>query len=158
MKTTKLLTSAATLFAVASIAVAAAPDSNRRGGHGPFRHRLMAKLAEVGVTDAQKEQIHAILREFHPSMQPLVKQYVQERRALRNTIHATPVNEPAIRAQAARVAQLQADLAVKRAYVSEKLRTVLTPEQLEKFKELEAKFDAKADKMGERVSRKIAEE
>jgi len=121
-----------------------------------FRHALLGKLAELGVTDAQKQQIHAILRETQPTLQPLVKQYVQERRALRKTIHTTPVNEAAIRAQAARVAQIEADLDVKRAYVSDRIRAVLTPEQVEKLKELAGSIDEHVDTVLGRINEKIA--
>jgi protein CpxP len=81
---------------------------------------------------------------------------VQERRALRKTIHTTPVNEAAIRAQAARVAQIEADLDVKRAYVSDRIRAVLTPEQVEKLKELAGSIDEHVDAVLERINEKIA--
>jgi Spy/CpxP family protein refolding chaperone len=121
-----------------------------------FRHALLGKIAELGVTDAQKQQIHAILRETRPALQPLVKQYVQERRALRKTIHTAPVSEAAIRAQAARVAQIEADLDVKRAYVSDRIRAVLTPQQIEKLKELAGSVDEHVDAVLERINERIA--
>ena len=121
-----------------------------------FRHALLGKIAELGVTDAQKQQIHAILRQARPTLQPLVKQYVQERRTLRKTIHTAPVNEAAIRAQAARVAQIEADLDVKRAYVSDRIRAVLTPPQVEKLKELAGSIDEQVDAVLERINEKIA--
>jgi protein CpxP len=122
----------------------------------PFRHFFLGKVAELGVSDSQKEQIHAILRENRPALQPLVAQSVQERRALRKAIHNAPVNEQAIRAQAARVAQIEADLDVKRAHVSERIRGVLTPEQVEKLKQLAEKVDANVDLLLERINERIA--
>jgi Spy/CpxP family protein refolding chaperone len=75
---------------------------------------------------------------------------------LRKAIHTAPVNKQAIRAQAARVAQIGADLDVKRAQVSEGIRAVLTPEQVEKLKQLAEKVDANVDLMLERINERIA--
>ncbi|PZR75382.1 MAG: hypothetical protein DLM73_05575 [Chthoniobacterales bacterium] len=124
----------------------------------PFRHFLFGKIAELGVSDSQRQQIRAVLRESRPTLQPLVAQHVRERRALRKTIHTVPVNEAAIRAQAARVAQVEADLNVRRAFISERIRAVLTPEQVEKLKQLAAGFDARVDDILARINDKIAEE
>ncbi len=75
---------------------------------------------------------------------------------MRKAIHTAPVNKQAIRAQAARVAQIGADLDVKRAQVSEGIRAVLTPEQVEKLKQLAEKVDANVDLMLERINERIA--
>lgn len=138
---------------------AATPDANNNktdgGGRRGFRrHAIMQKLAAVGVTDAQKEQIRGIMREFRPTVKPIKQQLVLERRALRKAIHTTPVNEAAIRAQSARVAQIQADLAVKRAFIAERVQAVLTPDQVAKLKEMAAKFDSKVDQWMQRADQK----
>ncbi|MFL6584576.1 MAG: Spy/CpxP family protein refolding chaperone [Chthoniobacterales bacterium] len=121
-------------------------DNNADGGrpHG-FRHGhgMFRALREVGVNDSQKEQIRNILRESRPTAQPLVKQLVQERKGLRDLVQSSPVNEPAIRAQAARVAQIQADLAVQRAHVADRVNALLTPDQVAKLKELRAERDTR---------------
>ena len=95
------------------------------------------------MNDSQKEQIRNILRESRPTAQPLVKQLVQERKGLRDLVQSSPVNEPAIRAQAARVAQIQADLAVQRAHVADRVNALLTPDQVAKLKELRAERDTR---------------
>jgi protein CpxP len=81
---------------------------------------------------------------------------VTERRALRDTIHAETIDETAIRAQAAKVASLEADLAVQRAHVSHDIRAVLTPDQLEKLKEMQIDVDARIDGFLHRVANRIA--
>ena len=108
------------------------------------------------MTDAQKTQIHAILRDSQPNLLPLIKQYLEERRALRRTIHTTPVNEAAVRAQAARVAQVESNLEAKRAHVAERIGALLTPEQITKLKELASGVDASVDAAIERINNKIA--
>src|SRR5437870_5817549 len=151
MKTPKpfYLFVAITLLGFIGYATAA---SNIPSPASPFQYGILSKLAELGITDAQKVEIHAILREAQPGFEPLVKQFIQERRALRNTIHAAPVNEPAIRTQADRVAQFEADLAVKRAHISERVRTVLTPDQITKLKDIATQLDSRVDAMVERIS------
>lgn len=121
-----------------------------------FRHALLGKLVELGVSQAQRQQIHAVLRESRPAMKPLVARYVQERRTLRKTIHTAPVDEAAIRAQAARVAQIEADLDVKRACISERIRAVLTPDQVEKLAQIAGAVDPHVNAVLERINEGIA--
>lgn len=111
-----------------------------------FRHqRMMQALDTVGATDAQKQQIRSIVQESRPAMQPLRQQLMQERKALRDVMQTSPVNEPAIRAQSARVAQIQADLAVQRAQMGDRIRAVLTPDQVGKLKDLRAQRQAQRE-------------
>lgn len=155
MKKLTLITCAAAAGLLGLVGAAIAADNNADGPRPHrFRHALMQKLAALGVTDAQKEQIRGVMRESRPAMKPLVKQWVLERRALRKAIHTTPVNEAAIRAQSTRVAQLQADLSVKRAYIAERIQAILTPEQFAKLKQMAAKFDTKVDEWMSRADQK----
>jgi Spy/CpxP family protein refolding chaperone len=128
MNNLKILFWAGAIALTGFVGIAWAAGANDPNQPHPFRPFPLGKIAELGVNDSQKQQIHAILREARPALQPLVAQYVQERRTLRKTIHTAPVNEQAIRAQAARVAQTEADLDVKRAHVSARIRAILTPE------------------------------
>lgn len=80
----------------------------------------------------------------------LVAQYRQERRALRKTIHTASLNEQAIRAQ------IGADLDVKWAHASERVRTELTQEQVEKLKQLAEKVDANGNARLARINERIA--
>ena len=97
-------------------------------GDRPLRGRWAEKLALLGVTEQQRDHIRGIVREHRPGLEPLVKQYVAERRALRDAIHGETVDEKAIRAQASKVAKAGADLALARAKVAHEVRAVLTPE------------------------------
>jgi Spy/CpxP family protein refolding chaperone len=44
--------------------------SNIPSSPSPFQYGIRSKLAELGITDAQKTKIHAILREHQPGFQP----------------------------------------------------------------------------------------
>ena len=120
--------------------------------------RFAQKLAQLGVTTDQKTEVKTILRKYQPTVGPLIKQVVTERRALRDTIHTATIDETAIRAQAAKVASLEANLAVQRAHVSHDIRAVLTPDQLQKLKEMEVDVDARIDGFLHRVANRIAED
>lgn len=63
-----------------------------------------------------------------------------------------------IRAQSAKVASLEANLAVQRAHVAQDLRWVLTPDQIEKLKKMQVDVDAHIDQGLARVAKRIAEE
>jgi protein CpxP len=128
-------------------------DTNETGlANGRFAQRL----AQLGVTDAQQAQLKTILRGYQPTVGPLVKEVVTERRALRDTIRAQTVDETAIRAQAAKVASLEADLAVQRAHVAHDIRAVLTPEQLQKLKDMQMDADARFDGLLQRIANRLA--
>ena len=88
----------------------------------------------------------------------MIREVVTERRALRDAIRAESFDESAIRSQAAKVAGLEADLAVQRAHVAHDIRAVLTPEQLQKLKELQVNADVRVDRALARVAKRIAED
>jgi len=123
---------------------------------GTTNGRFAQRLAKLGVTDAQKAQLKTILRSYQPTVGPLVKEVVTERRALRDTIRAQTVDETAIRAQAAKVASLEADLAVQRAHVAHDIRAVLTPEQVHKLKDMQIDADARFDGLLQRIANRLA--
>ena len=118
--------------------------------------RFARRLAQLGVTDAQKAQVKTILRGYQPTLGPLITEVVTERRALRDAIRAPAVDETAIRAQAAKVASLEADLAVQRAHVFHDIRAVLTPEQIQKLKDMQIDADARFDTLLQRIANRIA--
>ena len=125
-----------------------------RHEHGRFLHRF----ATLGLSADQRASVKAILRKHQPEIKPLVDQLVTERRALRDTVRAATVDEPAIRAQSAKVAAMEADLAVKRAAVAHEIRAVLTPDQIEKLKTIQADGDKRLDGFRARVAKRIAGE
>lgn len=117
---------------------------------------LAERLAQLGVTDAQKDQIHAILRKHQPVTEPMIRKLVAERRVLREMIHAETVDEKAIRRQVARVAEVAGDLAVERARVAHEIRPVLTDEQLARLAEMGDDVDARIDAFIDRIAKRIA--
>ena len=95
-----------------------------------------------------------VFKKNRPQVKPVFTQLITEKRALRELIQSGSADEAAIRAQAAKVAGVEADLAVQRAQMVKQLRAILTPGQIEKFKaiqkERDGKFDTFRDRMKER--------
>lgn len=77
---------------------------------------------------------------------------------MRDAIRAETIDETAIRAQAAKVASLEADLAVQRAHVAHDIRAVLTPGQLQKLKDMQINADARVDGFLRHIANRIAED
>jgi protein CpxP len=124
-------------------------EATCQGGH--FGHRWAA----LGLSSDQKGQVKVVLQKYEPAMQPLMQQLVTERRALRADVQAATIDEPAIRAEAAKVASLEADVAVQRAHIAHDIRALLTPDQIQKFKELQAARDARFDEARQRIANRI---
>ena len=135
-----ILAAAATLFAGYPAHASAEGRGQEHRGHPE-----MALLKKLDLSPAQKQQAKEIFRTQRSQIKPVIQQMAAERRALRNIVQADAIDEQAIRTQAARVAAVQADLAVQRAHLFHDLRGILTPEQLQKFKELQAKMDKRID-------------
>jgi len=94
---------------------------------------------ELGLSADQQAQVKEIFRKRHEEIKPTLDKLAAERKAEQALIQADTFDEAAIRAQAAKVAPLHADMAVHRAQVAQDLRKVLTPEQFTKFKALQDK-------------------
>lgn len=155
MKMKLLVKRAVVLAAAATLGSTLVMAAGGGGAMGEIRERIHDRLVRLGISSDQRDQIREVLRSFMPEVGPLVKQSIQEHRALREVIRATPVNEAAIRAQAAKVAAVDADLAVKRALMVEKLRPILTPAQLREIGQMEDQFHSRMDEGLGRLGRWI---
>jgi protein CpxP len=117
------------------------------GRHGQPGDRL---AKELDLSKEQTEQVKAIFRKHRDETAPLRKEMVSGRRELRTLTQADKPDEAAIREQVKKIAATGGDLAVRRAKVSQEVRTVLTPEQIQKFRALQEKRDRRIDGMMKR--------
>jgi periplasmic protein CpxP/Spy len=103
-----------------------------------FRHHrghFLKKLAkQLGLSGEQKAQAKALLQKDRAENKPLFQAVMAEKHQLRNLTLSGAADEAAIRAQSAKVAAAEADLAVKRAGEAKELLALLTPEQVGKLK------------------------
>jgi protein CpxP len=103
-----------------------------RDGHHDF-----ARIAEkLGLSSEQKGKVKEIFEKNRQEAQPLRKELMTAKRDLRGLSMADKTDEAAIRAQAAKLAGIEAEMAIHRAKVSREIRSILTPEQQEKFRTL----------------------
>jgi periplasmic protein CpxP/Spy len=132
-----------------TLGLAAITASAHMGDEGqPPTGRHFKKMSkELGLTSKQQDGIKAIFEKNRPLVKPLIQQMMTERRALRSLVQADTIDEAAIRAQSAKVAAIQADLAVQRAHTGQDIRALLTPDQILKFKTLQAKRDNRHGKL-----------
>ena len=88
-----------------------------------------------GVADLssdQRDKIRTLIREQLPSLKKLVTKAEDEQRALLETIGSPTVDEKLIRTQTTKLADVLVDYTTQRAKLTESLKGVLTPEQLDK--------------------------
>ena len=116
---------------------------------GP-RHGLFASL---GLTDDQKAQIKGIFQNHRTAAAPLVQQVRAQRKQLRILIETAPVDEAAIRAQAAQVSAVKAELDVLRAHLIQDILGVLTPAQIQQLTANGGSAAAKIDRFVSRMTR-----
>ena len=124
-----------------------------RGGPGGRNFAAGFALGQLGLSDAQKQQIRDIAKRHRDQSQPLVQRLQQAMEAERAAIDTIPVNESAVRSAAQDLAALRADVAVERARIHSDIFSVLTVEQQEKARQLEAQAQARAKEIRRRAPR-----
>jgi protein CpxP len=151
----KLFASAAAVVAVVGFSSiqASAFMGDEGMGMPPAGRQFKKMAAELGLTAQQQEGAKGIFAKNRPATEPLMKQLKSERHVLKNLVQADTIDEAAIRAQVAKMGTLQADMAVQHAKLAQEVRTILSPEQIQKFKEIQAARESRKDmgrKQGDR--------
>jgi protein CpxP len=143
MKTIKLLTIATAAAIIAGgLTSAPAQDTNSAAGTRPGRGQILQRIAKkLNLTDDQKSQIKAVLGGEKDTLKSLFGQLHDARKNLRAAIHAGDANETAVRAASAKVAGVEADLAVERMKLYGKIAPILTDQQRRKIADFEQRFD-----------------
>jgi protein CpxP len=95
-------------------------------------------LAQLELTDQQRQQVRDIHERSRDATQPLNERLQQARLAQQQAIEASPVDEARIRAAAQELADAQTELAVHRAKLRAEVFEVLTPAQREQAAKLSA--------------------
>ncbi len=152
MKRAILITASACILAVFAFA---APGESR--AKAPEFGPLVTAIDRLDLEPSQREKIRAVLATRIPAAKPKVAQLVAERRTLREIMRKSPIDEPAIRAQSAKVAAVESDLAIIRAETSAQVRVLLRPEQVAELQKLERKLDERIDERLARLGRYFTE-
>jgi len=141
----KLFASAAAVVAVVGFSSIQASAFMGDEGMPPAGRQFKKMAAELGLNAQQQEGVKGIFAKNRPATEPLMKQLKSERHVLRNLVQADTIDEAAIRAQVAKMGTLQADMAVQHAKLAQEIRTILSPEQIQKFKEIQAARESRKD-------------
>ena len=142
---TKVVSGAVSLGLVAALAVPAlaqGPDGRRHGKRGGFGRIAQGgvglPLRQLELTDAQREQVRGIVTARSAEVKTIHEKLRTARTARHAAVTRVPVDENEVRARVTEAAAIEADLAVIRARVHEQVYQVLTPEQQQKAKTLQA--------------------
>jgi len=157
MKTSKwfVITLAAALstggFMVLKARAAELPLAQRHL-RGQFLERAKDKL---GLSDDQVAQIKAQLLAEKETLKSLIANLHDARAGLRTAIQAPDGNESSVRAASAKVAAIQADLAVERFKLCRRISPILTDQQREKVNEFQSRIDDFVDRAISRIGERL---
>jgi protein CpxP len=93
-------------------------------------------LRELNLTDAQREQVRTIVDARQTEMRAVGERARAAREALHAATTSPAFDEGLVRARAAELASVDADLAVTQARIFADVFQILTPEQQAKVKEI----------------------
>ena len=149
----KYLAAAVAVVVVAG-AVTAVWANVHNGGPGGmmFGHHMGFIARKLGLSDAQKTQIHALIDAERPNFQPLVKQLAANHQQMLVATRGGNFDEAQVTMLANQQAQTLAQLMVIRERViSKAYNTVLTPDQ-------RTKADGLRQQMFDRMSQRFQEQ
>jgi len=121
------------------------------GGRGGFAAGFA--LGQLDLSDAQKQQVRDIMQRHRQQSQATMERLQQAMQAQRAAIDTVPVNESLVRSAAASLAAVEADMAVDQARMHADVFSILTVEQQEKAKQLEAQAQARQQERRQRAPR-----
>jgi protein CpxP len=93
-------------------------------------------LRELNLTEAQREQVRVIVEQQAAQTRAIGERAAAAREALHAATTSASFDEGLVRARAAELAAVEADMAVARARIFADVFQILTPEQQAKAKEV----------------------
>jgi periplasmic protein CpxP/Spy len=112
------------------------PGRGRGGPGGPMGPLGGLPLRELNLTESQREQVRAIVEPREAETRAVGERARAARQALHAATTTASFDEGLVRARAAELASVEADLAVSRARIYADVFQLLTPEQQAKAKEI----------------------
>ena len=99
-------------------------------------YRMNLLFDKLGITGDQRLALKKLFKEHRKDIQPLAESVMAKGRALRELILAEAPDQGAIRQASADLGNAIADAAVQASALAKEARAILTPEQVERFKEM----------------------
>jgi periplasmic protein CpxP/Spy len=108
----------------------------------PARGRILQRLADrLNLTEDQRTQIRTVFGGEKNTLAPLLAQLHDARINLRAAIRASDATEASVRAASAKVAAVEADLAVERMRLFGKIVPILTGAQRQQLAAIQQRVD-----------------
>jgi len=101
-----------------------------------FMYRLNLLSEELGLTGDQRAALKSLVRNHRQEIKPLVKAVIAKKRALQEIALGENSDPAAIRLASTDLGNAIAEAAVLGSSLAEKARSILTPEQLTRFREM----------------------
>jgi Spy/CpxP family protein refolding chaperone len=127
------------LVIIAVIGLTAASHAARHFSNpmGPgHMYRLNLLSEELGLTDGQRAALKDLIRNHRDEIKPLVKAVIAKKRALQELVLAEDTDPAAIRQASADLGDAIAETAVLGSSLAQKAKSILTPEQLTRLREM----------------------
>lgn len=140
------------IIGAAGLHAAAQPGADGEPGllarlHGHHAAMFTRLHAEANITDEQKTAIHQVFRERSAEIEAAMRPVLEARRTLHQAILADQADEAAIRDAGAALGRAIADAGVALVPIKQQIieRARLTPEQVQKFRDMHAQMDGQMD-------------
>lgn len=104
-------------------------------GLGPM-YRLNLLIEELGITDDQRAALKALIRNHRHEIKPLVKAVIAKKRSLQELALGENPDPEAIRRASTDLGNAIAEAAVIGSSLAQKAKSILTPEQLTRLREM----------------------
>ncbi len=119
------------------------------GGPGGPMGILGPALRALNLTDEQREQVKGVMQSHRADFKQVGDKMRAAREGMGALVDADTLDEAAIRAKSLEVASAEADAAILNARVRAEVYAFLTPEQLDKAKELKAAMQLRRQQIGD---------
>ena len=112
-----------------------AMGSHHAGGFG-HAQRMMGLMHQLDLTQQQKDRVRAVMKSRVGDGVDLMWSIAQAREELKRACCGPDADEKAVRSTAGRLGDAIGDAAVFKMKLHQEIKEVLTPQQVERFKEL----------------------
>ncbi|MEZ5293466.1 MAG: Spy/CpxP family protein refolding chaperone [Vicinamibacterales bacterium] len=124
------------------------------GGPGGPMGPMLPGLRQLGLTDAQRDQIKTLMDAHKGEFEAHAQALGPARKGLDDAVTAEAFDEATVRQRAADLAAVEAEGAVLRARIHSEVWALLTPEQQQKARDLKAQAGQRRGEMRKRMQQR----
>jgi Spy/CpxP family protein refolding chaperone len=112
-------------------------------------------VQELNLSDAQRQQVRDIMQRHRDENRQMADRLRAAMEAQRKAVETVPADEASIRATSQALAEAQTGMAVQQARIRSEIFTILTPEQQEKARQLQAQRSERAKQFRDRAQKRL---